>query len=84
MKKTLSSALSILRKRAVNGRIEICLPIVPRARPIRRSRLSDYSAELHRLRSEGKTLEELADWVFATTGTRPHRSTMLRRLQKQS
>ena len=75
------SALDILRRRASDGAVVVTCVVVPRPQPIKQSSLSPYLDQMRQLKSEGRSLREIADWIYDTTGKRPNKSTVFRQLQ---
>jgi len=84
MKNNLStkySVIDILRRRAgADGVVVIC-PVAPRPRPVKQSALAPYKHHMVRMRQEGKSLRQIADWLLVVSGNRPHKSTVLRQLR---
>jgi hypothetical protein len=76
------SALDLLRMRAAGGPAVVTCVVVPRPQPIKQSSLSPYLDQMRHLKDEGRSLREIADWIYATTGTRPNKSTVCRQLQR--
>jgi hypothetical protein len=74
-------ALSILLRRSAGGPVAVVCPVAVRPQPIRRSSLASIRNEMAQLRQQGKTLEEIADWIASVTGHRPNRSTVLRQIR---
>jgi hypothetical protein len=83
MKNNLStkhSVVDILRRRAgADGVVVIC-PVATRPTPVKQSALAPYKHHMVRMRQEGKSLRQIADWILAVSGNRPHKSTVLRQL----
>ncbi len=75
------SALDILRARAAGGPVVVTCVAVPRPQPIKVSSLAPFRDQMRHLKDEGRSLREIADWIYSTTGKRPNKSTVCRQLQ---
>jgi len=82
--KTGRDALQILRKQASGKGLVVTCPVAPRPQPRRQSALLPFKDQLLKLRDQGKTLDEIADWIGSVRGERPNRSTVLRQLNAKT